>query len=323
VSGIVFHSLEEARRRFGPCALTIGNFDGVHVGHRLLLAETIGYAKARNIAPAVLTFQPHPAAIVAPERVPAMICTLQQRLALLSSAGAERILVLPFTAEIARLTPDEFVSQILVDALQTQAVVVGENFRFGYKQAGNPEVLRALGAHYGFVTQFLKPVRFRGEIVSSSLIRRYLAAGNVSRAGRLLGRCFFVQGPIASGHGVGAKQTVPTLNVRPDPGQLVPRGVYITESVDLLNSRRWSSITNVGVRPTFGGDELRIETFLLSSLEGETPERIQVNFRRFVRPEQKFANPEALKTQILRDVSTAQKYWRRIAKLAQPAPSIY
>lgn len=323
MSSAVFRSLEEARHRFGPCALTIGNFDGVHMGHQLLLAETIGYAKAVNLAPAVLTFHPHPAAIVAPERVPAMICTLEQRLALLSSAGAESILVLPFTAEVARLTPDEFVSQILVDALEAQAVFVGENFRFGYKQAGNPEVLGELGNRYGFVSQFLKPVTFRGEIVSSSLIRRYLAAGNVSRAGRLLGRCFFVEAPIVTGRGVGAKQTVPTLNVRPDPGQLVPRGVYITETVDLLNRQRWPSITNVGIRPTFGGDELTIETFLLSALERETPERIQVNFRRFVRPEQKFANPEALKTQILKDVATAQKYWSRLAKLAQPASSIY
>jgi riboflavin kinase / FMN adenylyltransferase len=323
MSSLVFRSLEEASRRFGPCALTIGNFDGVHVGHQVLVAETTVYAKAKNIAPAVLTFDPHPAAIVAPARLPQMICTLEERLALLSAAGAERILVLPFTSEIARLTPDEFVSQILVHALQTQAVIVGENFRFGYKQAGNPEVLHALGQQYGFVSQFLQPVTLRGEVVSSSLIRRYLAGGNVSRAGRLLSRCFFVDGPIVTGHGIGAKQTVPTLNIRPHAGQLVPRGVYITETVDLLSSRRWPSITNVGVRPTFGGDELTIETFLLSSLGGATPERIQVNFRRFVRPERKFANPEALKTQILKDVSTAQKYWSRLPKLAQPAPSIY
>jgi riboflavin kinase / FMN adenylyltransferase len=323
MSSLVFRSLEEASRRFGPCALTIGNFDGVHIGHQVLVAETTAYAKGKNIGTAVLTFDPHPAAIVAPARLPQMICTLEQRLAALSAAGTERILVLPFTSEIARLTPDEFVSQILVHALQTQAVIVGENFRFGYKQAGNPEVLGALGKQHGFVSQFLKPVTFRGEVVSSSLIRRYLAAGNVSRAGRLLGRCFFVDGPIVTGHGIGAKQTVPTLNVRPHAGQLVPPGVYITETVDLLSSRRWPSITNAGIRPTFGGDELTIETFLLSSLEGATPERIQVNFRRFVRPEQKFASPEALKTQILKDVSTARKYWSRLQELAQPAPSIY
>jgi riboflavin kinase / FMN adenylyltransferase len=321
MSATVFRSLEEARGRFGPCALTIGNFDGVHIGHQALIAETVDYAATKNLAPAVLTFDPHPAAVVAPERVPAMICTLEQRLELLSSAGAKRIFVLPFTAEIARLTPEQFVSQILVDVLETQAVFVGENFRFGHKQAGNPDVLRALGIQYGFVSQFVQPVSFRGEIVSSSLIRRYLFAGNVSRAARLLGRCFFVEGPIVAGHGVGSKQTVPTLNLRPDPGQLLPRGVYITETID--RDRRWPSITNVGIRPTFDGNDLTIETFLLSPLEGRTPERIKVEFRRFVRAERQFASPEALKAQILKDVAAAQKYWRRIARLAQPAPSIY
>ncbi|MGI8959337.1 MAG: riboflavin biosynthesis protein RibF, partial [Bryobacteraceae bacterium] len=313
MSDTVFRSLEEARRRFGPCALTIGNFDGVHIGHQALLAQTVDYAGTKNLAPAVLTFDPHPAAVVAPEGVPAMICALEQRLALLRSAGATRILVLPFTAEVARLTPDQFVSQILIDVLETHAVFVGENFRFGYRQTGNPKILRVLGMQNGFVSQFVKPVSFRGETVSSSLIRRYLNCGNVSRAARLLGRCFFVEGPIIAGHGVGSKQTVPTLNLRPDPRQAVPRGVYITETIDhghgdSDNGRRWPSITNVGVRPTFGGDELSIETFLLSPLEGRTPERIKVEFGRLVRSEREFANPEALKTQILKDVSTAQKY---------------
>lgn len=323
MSGNVFRSVEEARRHAGPCALTIGNFDGVHIGHQALLAQTIDHAAKKNLAPAVLTFDPHPAVVVAPERIPAMICTLEQRLQLLSSAGADRILVLPFTAEVARLTPEQFVSQILVGGLKTQAVFVGENFRFGHRQTGSPDVLRTLGSQFGFISQFLKPVSFRGEIVSSSLIRRYLASGNVSRAARLLGRCFVVEGSIVAGHGVGSKQTVPTLNLRPQPGQLVPRGVYITETIDLLEHRHWPSITNVGVRPTFGGDEVTIETFLLSPLEGRTPERIKVEFHRFVRHEQQFENAEALKAQILKDVAAAQKYWRRVTRLAEPSPSIY
>jgi len=128
---------------------------------------------------------------------------------------------------------------------------------------------------------------------------------------------------VVTGQGVGKKQTVPTLNLDPPSGQLVPRGVYITETVDLLTRRHWPSITNVGVRPTFGGDELTLETFLLKPPEGITPQTIQVQFRRFVRPERRFATPEALKTQIMDDVSTAQSYWHRVAKLAQPAPSIY
>jgi riboflavin kinase / FMN adenylyltransferase len=150
-------------------------------------------------------------------------------------------------------------------------------------------------------------------------VREYLAAGNVARAGRLLGRCFAIEGPIVTGHGVGSKQTVPTLNLRPAAGQLLPRGVYVTETLDLRTGRYWPSITNAGVRPTFGGDDLTIETFLLDSLEGRAPEHIEVRFRRFIRPERQFPTPDALKGQIFKDAARAQAYWRRLSKLA---PSI-
>lgn len=326
MSAIIFRSLEEARGRFGPCALTIGNFDGVHIAHQVLIRAAVDFTVGRGLIPAVLTFDPHPAAVVAPERVPELICPLEEKLRLLGSRGAQRILVLPFTREVAQLSPAEFVSQILVEALETKAVFVGENFRFGHRQAGHPETLRQLANQYGFVSQFLKPIKVRGEIVSSSLIRQYLKAGNVSRAGRLLNRCFSIHGPVVSGHGLGSKQTVPTLNLRPVPGQVTPRGVYITETLARPVGEKvqgWPSITNVGVRPTFGGDELTIETFLLRSLEGADPERIEVQFRRFVRAERQFPTPEALKQQILFDVARAESYWRRLSRLGLPAPSIY
>jgi riboflavin kinase / FMN adenylyltransferase len=326
MSDLVFRSPEEARGRFGPCALAIGNFDGVHIGHQALLAQATqfvrqngrnGFVSQKEVRPAALTFHPHPATIVAPERAPQMICTLDQRLRFLERAGAERILVLPFTKEISLLSPADFVRQILVDVLDTRAVLVGENFHFGHKQAGTPAMLQALGRQFGFVSQFVSPVVSRGEVVSSSLVRRYLATGNVSRAGRLLGRCFSIEGAVVSGHGIGSKQTVPTLNLRPAPGQLVPSGVYVTETLDSATNRRWQSITNVGVRPTFGGDELTVETFLLSPFEGDAPEHIEVRFRRFVRPERKFPAPEALKAQIMKDVGRAQAYWRRVLNTAK------
>lgn len=312
-------SLEDVRGSFGPCSLAIGNFDGVHIGHQELLSQTFDFASHNGLRGAVLTFHPHPTVVVAPDRTPLTICSLEERLRLLELAGAERILVLPFTEEIARLSPAEFVSRILVDALETKAVFVGDNFRFGHKQAGTPDTLRTLGEQFGFVSHFVKPIAYRGEIVSSSGVRAYLTDGNVSRAGRLLGRCFMIEGAIVAGHGIGSKQTVPTLNLHPAPGQLVPRGVYVTETFEPLTHRRWPSITNAGVRPTFGGDELTIESFLLGPLEGHAPERIQVRFRRFVRAERQFPTPEALKDQIFKDVARAQAYWRRLAKLT---PSI-
>lgn len=312
----VFRSLAEAVGAFGPCAVAIGNFDGVHVGHQALIRSAVEYADANGFVPAVLTFYPHPASVVAPERNPLLVCSLDERLRLLAEAGARHIFVLQFTAEIARLTPEEFVWKFLVNCLQAQAVFVGDGFRFGCKQAGNAATLRELGARLGFVPHFLAPVAVRGEVVSSSAVRQRLVGGQVARAGRLLGRCFSVSGPVVSGQGIGSKQTVPTLNLRPEPGQVLPRGVFVTETRELGSSRRWPSITNVGVRPTFGGEDVVIETFLLVPLEGATPERIEVEFRRFVRPERTFASPEELKAQILRDAARAQSYWWRAARLS-------
>lgn len=319
----VFRNIESASGCIGPCALAIGNFDGVHIGHQALLRATAGYAQQHQMVPAVLTFDPHPTAIVAPQRRPEMICTVEERIRLLQIGGAEKILVLPFTEDVARMTPREFVEQILVAALGVRAVFVGENFRFGYRQAGNPDVLAELGSELHFQTNFLPPVLLRGQTVSSSVIRGELARNRVSRAARLLNRWFSIRGAVVSGHGVGSKQTVPTLNLKPVKGMVCPRGVFVTESVELGADRVWPSITNIGMRPTFGGDEVTIETFLLGPLDGESPREIEVRFQHFLRAERRFESPEELKSQIMRDVGKAQMFWRRLKKLTKPLPSIY
>jgi riboflavin kinase/FMN adenylyltransferase len=314
MSAHVYSSLELARGNFGPCALTIGNFDGVHRGHQALLTATCDYARQHRICPAVLTFQPHPAVFVAPERVPELICTFEERLRLLSAAGAERILVLPFNERLARFTPSEFVSQIIVEGLQAKAVFVGENFRFGHRQAGTIGTLTELGRIHDFAAHFLPPVCYRGIVVSSSAIRQNIAAGNVAFAGRLLNRCFSLEADVVKGHGIGARETVPTLNIKPPAGQIIPRGVYVTQTFEPSSGRVWPSITNAGTRPTFDGAELTVETFLLAPLDGPSPEHIQLQFRRFLRPEQHFPDPAALKAQIMRDVARAKTFWRRLSK---------
>lgn len=292
-------------------AVAIGNFDGVHLGHRALLAQTIRFARDRGLQSAVLTFDPHPTVVVAPTRVPLLLTSLEERLRLLSQAGVDHVEVLHFTEDIARLSPNGFVSQILVDRLNAKAVFVGDSFRFGARKEGSPAVLESLGRQFGFESQFLAPVIFRGEVVSSTAIRNHLAVGQISRAERLLGRCFALSGPVVPGHGVGSRQTVPTLNIRPSPNQLVPRGVFITETIDRRTGRRWNSITNAGTRPTFAGNELTVETFLLSPFEPPDPTEITVEFRRFVRAERQFPDAAALRNQILRDVARANTYWRR------------
>ena len=310
-----------------PLALAIGNFDGVHLGHRALLDRALGYARGRSLVPGVLTFDPHPTVVVAPSRVPLMLTSLDERLQLLRRAGIEHVEVLSFDKNTAALSPREFVSQILVERLNTKAVFVGENFRFGSRKQGTPEILEALGREFGFEPHFLPPVTLRGEIVSSSAIRRHLLNGQINRANHLLGRCFSLSGQVVSGHGIGSKQTVPTLNLHPSSGRLIPRGVFVTETADIRDGRRWQSITNAGTRPTFNGDELTVETFLLSPFEPPAPVEITVEFRRFIRPERQFPDPAALREQIIRDVAQANAYWRRwfrfSGRVRKTAASLY
>ena len=319
----VFHSLDEARGVFGPCSLAIGNFDGVHIGHQALISAAADLARQRSLIPAVLTFNPHPTAVVAPQRVPPLICSLATRLNLLGVASAEHIFVLNFTADVARLSPEEFVSQILIGALNARAVFVGENFRFGHKQAGTPAVFEELGRRFGCSIHFLPPVTDRGEVVSSTAVRNALSQSRVVEAARLLGRCYASSGPVVSGRGIGSKQAVPTLNLRPDSNLITPRGIFVTETVDLDDHRRWPSVTSCGHNPTFGATDLTIETYLLTPLNHPVPRNIEVQFRHFLRSEQTYPDAASLKLQILKDVARAEAYWRHAKRLATPVPSVY
>jgi riboflavin kinase/FMN adenylyltransferase len=304
---------------FDPSAVTIGNFDGVHAGHRYLFRQVVALAHERGVRPTVLTFDPHPARIVAPARAPRLLTTPDERVALMAESGIEQVLILPFTADVARLSPEEFVVEIVKKALRAKVVMVGDNFRFGHKQAGDTHVLTELGERYGFETQIVGAVKCRGQIVSSSEIRRLIETGDVARACRMLGRPYSLSGEVVPGQGIGSKQTVPTLNLHTQAEVLPLRGVYITRTWDLDSDRRWNSISNIGYRPTFGGDTLTIESFLLERFEEPTPKRIRVEFLRRVRDERKFESPEPLKAQILRDVRQAQTFFRRLKRVTMSA----
>jgi riboflavin kinase/FMN adenylyltransferase len=307
--------LEDAAE-FAPSAVTIGNFDGVHAGHRHLFQEVVCAARESGARATVLTFDPHPARVVAPQRAPRLLTSVEDRCALMAQCGIEQVLILPFDAELARWSPEDFVRRVLVETLGARVILVGDNFRFGHKQSGDTELLAALGARFGFATQVAGAVRMRGRVVSSSEVRRLVESGDVGMACRFLLRPYALVGDVVHGHGVGSRQVVPTLNLRV-AGEVLPRrGVYITRTRDLDSARAWQSITNIGHRPTFGGDgELSIETFLLSPFDGETPARIRLEFLRRVREEKKFESAEALKAQVMRDVSRARAYFRRITSL--------
>jgi riboflavin kinase/FMN adenylyltransferase len=316
----IFHSLDDVPPDFGPSAITIGNFDGVHAAHRRILMRVHEIAKEPDWKPSVLTFDPHPAKVVAPDRAPRLMMPPVQRCSLMREQGIEQVLILPFNAAVARLTPEEFVEQVLVRKLGIRAIVVGENFRFGHRQAGDTRLLESMGKRFSFITEIVPAVVRRGGRVSSSALRQLIESGGVARAARLLDRPYALEGDVVSGHGVGSKQTVPTLNLR-TPSEVLPKpGVYITRTSDLDDDRSWESVTNIGYRPTFGENEkISIETFLLDPLTGGTPRRIRLELLWRLRDEQKFSSPEALKAQILKDVTRTRAYFRRRHKwMRQP-----
>jgi riboflavin kinase/FMN adenylyltransferase len=240
-----------------------------------------------------------------------LLSDLYERFPVMEAEGIEEVLVLPFSRELAALTPETFVRRFLVDKLRARAVVVGEDFRFGAKQSGGTETLRTLGREHGFSVEVVDPVMWRGLRCSSTNVRQLLLEGGVTRAARLLGSFYGLAGRVVAGHGVGRTQTVPTLNLETEAEILPRHGVYVTRTLDLDSQRRWPSISNIGMRPTFNGDSLAIETYLLGALTPPSPHRIRVEFLHRLRDERKFASPEALKGQILRDVGKAQSWFRR------------
>jgi len=311
----IFRSLAETPPDFGPSALSIGNFDGVHAAHRRILHRVREVASARGLAASVLTFDPHPAKVVAPGRAPRLMTSPEQRCALMREEGIEQVLILPFDREVAQLSPEQFVARVLVEKLGVRAVLVGHDFRFGHKQAGNVQVLEELGRKHGFTTEVVPAVKLRGHLVSSTALRHFIEKGRVSQAARLLERPYSLEGDVVAGRGVGSKQTVPTLNLATATEVLPATGVYVTRTHDLEDQRAWPSLTNAGYRPTFDdGRGISIETFLLEPLAGPAPRRIRVEFLWRAREERKFADAEALKAQILRDAARARSYFRRLQK---------
>ena len=320
----IFRNLDEARSAFAPSALTIGNFDGVHAAHRELMRTVVRLARDCGARASALTFYPHPAEFLAPERAPMLLSSPAERCTLMEREGIEQVLILPFDERISKLEPEAFFREILVLALGARAVAVGQNFLFGRRQLGNAQTLHRLGLNYRVSVEILPPVRRRGVVVSSSEIRRLLVLGDVARAGRLLERPFALAGRVVGGAGRGRRETVPTLNLDMDSlaferAALPANGVYITRTTPGTDLQPqgpwWRSVTNVGVRPTFGGSHQTIETFILDSAIPVPPDHIRVEFLRRIRDERTFPSAEVLRNQILGDVRRAEEFFRRTAQL--------
>jgi riboflavin kinase/FMN adenylyltransferase len=309
----VWRSLQEYPAGLPYPVFTIGNFDGVHVGHQRIFEEVRRRAEAAGGTPLALTFEPHPARVLAPEAALKLLSLLPVKLELLEQAGMAGAVVLPFTMGFSRLSPHDFARDVLAAPLGAREVIVGDNFRFGYRHTGDVHALEQFGRELGFQVDDVPPVRVRGRLASSSRIRQLLAQGRLAAANRLLGRCFSVRGRVVRGRGIGRTQTVPTLNLEEYTEVLPAVGVYVTETA--CDGVRANSVTNVGYSPTFDHRGLGVESFLLDATPPPVAEHMEIIFRHRLREEVKFPSAETLKAQIMRDIERARAYFRRIAKL--------
>jgi riboflavin kinase/FMN adenylyltransferase len=314
----VFTAPEEWREFYAASGrgsvLAIGNFDGIHLGHQAILQEATNRAAKSGAVATALTFEPAPLKVLRPEAAPKRLSTNEQRLEWFRAVGVEAAVVMPFTLELSRLSPQEFVEKILMNELQVRGLLVGENFRFGHRQAGDAQLLRELGKVHGFEVASIPPIMAHGEIVSSTVIRREIAEGEVTQAGRLLGRPFVLTGSIVSGTGTGSKFTFPTLNLRADQELLPAGGVYITRTLLLEESKSRRSVTNIGIRPTFNGTALSIETHLLDFSGTISPKRMELRFWKRLRAEKKFSGPDELRVQITKDIVSANRFFTLLRK---------
>jgi riboflavin kinase/FMN adenylyltransferase len=311
----IVHDLRRLPKPPRASVVTVGNFDGVHLAHQKLLRGVVETARPLGATAIAVTFEPHPIKFLSPEHAPKVLTPLECKARLIENLGIDLLVVLPFNRELAHLSPLEFMRKVLVGELRAASVHVGPNFRFGYRQSGDVEVLAELARQEGVQLEVLPNLEVRGQVVSSTRIRELLSTGHVDLAGRLLGRPFSVRGPIVAGFHVGHKHTVPTLNLTPGEEQVPKIGVYVGRT--RLGEVEHDSVTNVGHKPTFGHHRLSVETHLLD-FAGEVAETsMEIEFLYRLRDEMKFQNPAILKVQILEDARRALKFFRLLKHFAQ------
>lgn len=294
------------------CVATIGNFDGMHVGHQEIVRGLVERAREVGRPSAVITFHPHPLSVVAPDRVPKQILTLSQKEELLREMGVDAMLVVPFSHEFSRWTADRFIEEFLVQALGVSEVRIGRDFCFGAGREGTLAMLEVAGRKHGFAVHGIPEIRLRGIRVSSSLVRDAIEKGAMRTVALALGRTYFIDGRVATGRRLGRKIGFPTVNVDPANELFPGSGVYITTSRFESFSRSFESVTNIGVRPTlYENYATTIESHILdfdSNVYGDT---IRLYFHQLLRREQQFRSALELTLQIRQDIDRGRLYFLR------------
>ncbi|HEX6731922.1 MAG TPA: bifunctional riboflavin kinase/FAD synthetase [Pyrinomonadaceae bacterium] len=305
----LFHGTDNAEIQ-RPTILTLGVFDGLHLGHQLIMRTVVERARTIGAIPTVITFDPHPRAVLHPESAPPLLQTFDQKIEGFGVLGIEQTIVVRFTQEFSEIRATDFLRDVVIDRLHAREVYLGKGFAFGHNREGNIELLKRLGSELGFVAGEVPEVSLRGRRVSSSKIRELLSQGEVNLARRMLGRPYGVEGRVEHGAERGHQLGFPTANLHPQ-NRVIPRnGVYVTGT--LIDGQWRRSVTNVGVRPTFGAEsEPSVETFVMNwegDLYGDV---VRVRFLHRLRDERKFNSLDQLINQIGKDVSRANSYFER------------
>ncbi|CAG4885359.1 bifunctional riboflavin kinase and FAD synthetase [Georgfuchsia toluolica] len=302
-----------------PTALTIGNFDGLHLGHRAMLDKLIAVARAHHLPACVLTFEPHPREFFTPDQAPARLTGMREKLALLQAAGVDHTFVLRFGRQLAAQTPQEFIDRVLVQGFGVQHLIIGDDFCFGRKRAGNLATLQAAGAAQGFTVDAMHTVEVDGIRVSSSAVREALFAGNLELAARLLGRTYNVAGRVIHGDKIGRKLGFPTANIQFRRKRIPLDGVFAV-TVEGLQERPLQGAASIGVRPTLGyGLKPVLEVHLLDFSAEIYRQHVSVNFVHKLRDQKKYDSVDALKEQIARDVDDTRRYFAGLTRIAANA----
>ena len=293
-----------------PTVLTLGVFDGLHLGHQLIMKTVVDRARAAGAVPTVITFEPHPRAVLHPESAPPLLQTLDQKIEAMGVLGIEQTIVIRFDRAFSQIPAERFLRDVVVDRLHAKEVYLGRGFFFGHNREGNIDLLRAISTRLGFFGDEVPEVRLRGKRIGSTRIREALLAGRVNLARRMLGRPYGVEGPVIRGAARGVNLGFPTANIQPH-NRVIPRGgVYVTAA--LLGGQWRRSVTNIGTRPTF--DDARgisIETHVMNWSGDLYGDVVRVRFLHRLRDEKKFSSINELKTQIGRDVARTQVYFER------------
>ncbi len=310
----VFLNLNELPKYEKPVAAAIGNFDGVHIGHQHILKLLLEITQQGDYLSLVVTFFPHPGKLTHPDKIQ-LIQTLNQRLDEISKYQVDMALIIPFDRKFSEISPFDFVTGILHTKLRAEHVIVGSNFKFGKNRSGDVNTLKELCAFRNICVHLVSPVTLNHEHVSSSAVRRFLSAGRIDKANEYLGKPYAIRGRIIKGHSRGRTLGFPTANLFPE-NEILPKGVFISQST--LDGRRYRSLTNIGIRPTFQTDQdkdetVNVETYLIDVRSPLYGKNMTLELLRKIRDEKHFRNPEELKRRIRKDLDSALQYFNAAA----------